>query len=115
MESPKRRPTRAFTLIDLAACISAAGVIASLVAAGAADPRAGARRAKDAAQLRGIGQSFIVWAQNNQDLYPLPSKVDAANATVAQAGRAKDTTANIFSLLIFNGFLPAEMLVSPAE
>lgn len=58
---------------------------------------------------------MIVWAQNNNGEYPLPSRLDRSDMTVAAAGRAKDTTANIFSMLIYSGFIPPEMCVSPAE
>ncbi len=60
-------------------------------------------------------QSLIVWASNNNGSYPLPSQLDVANMTVAEKGRAKDTTANILSLLIFNGHISTEMCICPDE
>lgn len=80
-----------------------------------ATSRAVANQLKDASQVRGISQSMIIWSQNNNDRYPLPSKIDREDKTVAGKGVAKDTTANIFSLLIFNGFVPPEMCVTPSE
>jgi hypothetical protein len=70
---------------------------------------------RDTTQIREIHRAMIVWAQNNRDEYPLPSKVDVANTTVAEEGRAKDTTANIMSMMLFNGSITPDILVSPAE
>lgn len=69
----------------------------------------------DAAQLRGISVSMQVWANSNNDLYPLPSLIDINNDTVPELGTAKDTTANIFSLMLWNEMFTPDLLVSPAE
>lgn len=73
------------------------------------------RQLKDSTQIRGIEQSMILWAQNNRDEYPLPSRFDVNDKTVREKGAAKDTSANIMSMLIYNGSIPAEICVSPAE
>ncbi|MCC6322646.1 MAG: hypothetical protein IT438_14550 [Phycisphaerales bacterium] len=87
--------------------------------------RASARQLKDSTQARGIMQSLVIFAQNNKGSYPLPSALDAANATIslpepagekaAPSAASKDTTANILSILIFNGMISPELCVSPAE
>lgn len=77
--------------------------------------RAAARQMKDATQVRGIGQSFMVWANQNQGVYPLPSKIDLLGTTVAGEAAQKDTTANILSMLIFSGHISTELCISPAE
>lgn len=77
--------------------------------------RAKARQQKDVDQIRAITQAMIIFAQGNQDLYPLPSLVDANNTTVSEKGAAKDTTANILSILVFNGSISTNILFSPAE
>jgi prepilin-type processing-associated H-X9-DG protein len=46
---------------------------------------------------------------------PLPSAIDVNNATVPEIGAAKDTTANIFSLLIYTGGISTETCICPAE
>ncbi len=58
---------------------------------------------------------MAIWAGNNKGRYPLPSEIDLESATVVEDGGAKDTTANILSLMIFNGSVPTEFLVSPQE
>ncbi|MEX2218570.1 MAG: hypothetical protein WD749_07385 [Phycisphaerales bacterium] len=82
---------------------------------GAKSPRDAARTRKDATQIRGLHQAMVTWAQNNEDRYPLPSKVDKADATVKEKGAGKDITANIYSMLIYSGSISPEMLVSPVE
>lgn len=77
--------------------------------------RGGARRIKDSTQIRGVHQGMVIWAQNNQDRYLLPSLVDKDGLTLASEGDDKDTTANIISLMLFNGFFSPEICVSPAE
>lgn len=73
------------------------------------------RVTKESYQVRGIVHSMIVWADSNRDEFPLPSVIDANSTTVAEVGDAKNTTANILSVLVYNGFLPTEMLVSCVE
>lgn len=128
---------RGFTAVELAAVL-AVGIVATATsfvllqpspnaAASAArppqspekrpkrNPRDTARQLKDATQIRNLIQAMVVFAMNNQDNYPLPSLLDRANHTVAEPGGAKDTTANIISILVFQGTVSTELLVSPAE
>lgn len=77
--------------------------------------RANARQRQDSAQLRSLGQSLVVWCNSNQSNYPFPSKLDMGDATVPESGVAKDTTANIFSIMLWIGHYTPEMLVSPLE
>jgi hypothetical protein len=58
---------------------------------------------------------MVVWAGNNNSQYPLPSVVDRENATVGEIGAEKNTTANILSIMIFNGLISPELCVSPQE
>lgn len=64
--------------------------------------------------LLGIIQAFDVSVEFNDGIF-LPSEIDLNSTTVSEHGSAKDTTANLVSLLIYNGLLPPTMLVSPAE
>lgn len=78
----------------------------------------GSRFIKDGTQVRGIHQGLVLFAQGNRDQFPVPSEVDAANATIdpGEAGpESKNTTANVISLLVYNGFFSTELCVSPAE
>lgn len=75
----------------------------------------GGRQLKDATQIRYIVQAALIFSQSNHEQFPLPSAIDLKNTTVAADGRAKDTTANIMSVLIWNGAISPEVTVSPAE
>jgi prepilin-type N-terminal cleavage/methylation domain-containing protein len=109
-----KRPSRGFTLIELAAVVMAAGAMAMALPTCRGKART-QQQLTDATQLRGIHQGMVLWAQNNNDAYPLPSKFDLKDETVTDQGRTKDTTAAIFSMLIFNCFFSPELCVSPKE
>lgn len=108
---------RGFTVIELAVvlvvCVLVGLVVMPLLSRSGGCR--GCRPLKDSTQVRGILQGMVIFAGNNKDQYPLPSVLDAQDATVAEAGPPKDTTANIFSILIYQGSIPVDMGVSPAE
>ncbi len=109
-----RRP--GLTLIEVlvgCACVAVLLVLA-LLALGQAPSTA--RQVKDSRQIASVHQGFVLWQQCGSPGYPLPSNMDGGNYTVfEQEKHAKNTTANIYSLLIFENFFSPEILVSPAE
>ncbi len=122
--------TRAFTLADLAGIIVTTGATCAAMMFSCSQPeqpaedneaialqtaRQKSQQLRDATYLRGMGQALIIWSQNNRDRYPLPSEIDRQDFTVKAEGKAKDTSANIWSMLVWNGYVPVEMLVSPLE
>ncbi|HYE63651.1 MAG TPA: hypothetical protein VD997_16790 [Phycisphaerales bacterium] len=54
-------------------------------------------------------------SSTQNDSFVLPSWVDKVDTTVAGDPSAKDTTANVVSYMIYNGFIGPELCVSPAE
>lgn len=109
---------RGFTLVELAAVIASGTLLLGLGASVLGQPggaRDAARQLKDSTQVRGIVQGMVTWAQNNGGDYPLPSKLDTQNFSVADRGTIKDNTANIYSLMVFNGTVSTEIFVSPVE
>ncbi len=111
-------PRRAFTLIELLVVIAIIGVLISILMPSLSKAREAARQIKDAANMRSLVQGMVIWAGNHNDAYPLPSELDRGNQTVnpgAFPAGVKNNTGNIFSVLIYNGFTPVELLVSPAE
>lgn len=116
MPAHARRP-QAFAMLDALALVVIAGALGSIamVANPATKARESSKQLKDATQIRGIGQGVIVWATNNKDQYPIPGNFDKENATVADKGNAKNTTAAIYSILVWNASLTPELLVSPLE
>jgi type II secretory pathway pseudopilin PulG len=116
---PVRKSDRAFTLIELLVIVLVLCLILAALLPSLARPRVNSRPLKDSTQIRGIHQGMVLWAQNNQDRYPIPSDIDKDNATIKLADgkdpESKNTTANIISIMIYNGYFSPELCVSPAE
>lgn len=115
------RQTRGFTLIEVGAITAVLSVGAVIVMPQVQEARDEARKSRDSMHVRGILQACAIWGTNNRDQYPMPSRVDAIGATLPRPDGLQgrdlrlDTTGNILSMLIFNGFFPAELTVSPFE
>ncbi|MBK9189524.1 MAG: prepilin-type N-terminal cleavage/methylation domain-containing protein [Phycisphaerales bacterium] len=110
-------PRRAFTLIELLVVIAIISLLISILLPSLGKARLAARQLKDATNIRSIVQSFVLFAHTNQDDYPLPSRIDRADATVRTmiSATEKDNTGNIFSLMIYQGYFPPEIAICPAE
>jgi type II secretory pathway pseudopilin PulG len=108
---------RGFTLIELLFLLLILGLLGGLMLPSLGRARSTARQIKDATQIRGIHQGLILFAQNNNDLYPLPSVLDKANATVdvGMDTGLKDNPKNVISILNYSGFISPELTLSPAE
>lgn len=109
---------RAFTAVEALVVVTVCAVLLAIVVAvliGA--PERGPRNGlQDATMVRGTLQAIVLYAQGNQDRYPMPSELDVNNATIATDDpRSKDTSANIMSILVWQGYIPTEILVSPGE
>ncbi len=115
----KVQRSRAFTLLEcLAILVLIVIIIAVLLPSiGRSGGRGHSRQLKDSTQVRGIQQGMVVWANNNQDKYPIPSQLDTSTVdfTAEGDGVQKDTTRNIISILIYNQAFSPELCVSPAE
>lgn len=119
---------RGFAMRDAMALIAGCGIAAAVMLAMSCQSsgkpgdspamtasRSVSQQLKCATQVRGMGQAMIIFANNNRDQYPLPSTLDPRNQTVSEPGRAKDTTANIYSILIWNGMISPELCVCTEE
>lgn len=94
-------------------CLGAVGVgVVTVVALRAREQN---RTVQCASQVRDTVGALHNWASNGQGHYPLPSTMDIANNTVPELGEAKNTSANIFSVLVGFGGVKPDMLVCPSE
>ncbi|NRA56723.1 MAG: hypothetical protein HRU13_01205 [Phycisphaerales bacterium] len=112
---------RAFTLIEVGAVLAALAIGAILALPQFQEARATAWRIKDSTQLRGIAEASAVWAQYNDERFPTPSVIDQTGVTIQRPEGLEgpdhrlDTTGNVLSMLMWNGFFRVDLAVSPAE
>ncbi|MFO0830985.1 MAG: hypothetical protein U0637_03970 [Phycisphaerales bacterium] len=108
---PRRGITLWEVLIALAVCVTAAVLFAVLANRAQSDRH----RLRDSFQVRSIHQGLILGAQSGRDSFITPSWYDKANTTINAEPSSKNTTANILSIHIYNGYFIPDMLISPAE
>lgn len=109
------RNSRGMTFVDVAAVLVCTCALGPTLFPFLEKGRQTAQREQDALQLGSITDAMNIYALGANGSYPRPSQIDLANATVRSVPFSKDNTGNIFSILIFNGFVSPQQMVSPAE
>lgn len=119
MGTPHAGRRAAFTLIELLVVIAIIGTLISILLPALGQARKTARQLKCSTNVRSLIQGLVLFAQNNQEEYPLPSRMDRNDATIQLAptepSYIKDNSGNIYSLIVFNGLVPPELLRTPSE
>jgi len=114
------RKQRGFTLIELLVVIAIIALLIGILLPALGKARGAARQLKDSSQVRGTIQGLVTYASSN-NTYPLPSRLDRQNTTIDDQYlddgnvRRKDITRHMFSILMFQGLITPEILVSPSE
>ncbi len=113
------RSRRGFTILELLIAVAVIAGLVGIMLPALGRSRGLARQIKDAANVRGIAQGLILFAQNNGDVYPLPSVLDKGSHSVKLAegedAGLKNQTKNIISILVYGTFFGPEICISPAE
>ncbi len=113
------RKRSAFTLIELLVVIAIIALLIGILLPALAKAKAQANKLKDATQIRSLGQGLVMFAAGNNENYPLPSRLDKNDKTLKLQGNespvTKDTTGNIFAILVQGGLIDVEISVSPID
>lgn len=106
----------AFTLIELLVVLVIIAVLIGILVPALGKSRASAKQLQDGTRIRSTLQALQTWAGSHEGAYPLPSRMDRADGTMAAAHpREKDNAGNIVSVLIQNKLLTPDQVISAAE
>ena len=112
---------RAFTLIELLVVMAIIALLIGLLLPALAKARATAKLTKDQTQIRGIHQSWLVFAREFEGIMPTPGLIDRLPFNgVEEPGRgpedeSQNDTARLHSACIMQNYYSPQLCVTPVE
>jgi len=114
--SPRPRARTAFTLVELLVVTLVLLGLVALLTPALNCSRCRSPITKDSTQQRGIHQSLLVWAKENRDRMPTPSRIAAGlSSGPTREDLSLNHSAAFYSSLIMQNFFTPEVVVSPVE
>ena len=116
-----KKLNRAFTLIELLVVMAIIALLIGLLLPALAKARATAKLTKDTTQIRGIHQSWLVFAREFEGLLPTPGLIDRLPFNgVEEPGRGpedeqQNDTARLHSACIMQNYYSPQLAVTPVE
>jgi len=123
LEIQQMKRKRGFTLIELLVVIGIIALLVGLLLPALAKAQKNARSLKDKAQIKQIHQSMLVFANENNEIYPTPGLIDRAMDPYTgqqQPGLGpEDKTQNksdaFYSAMIAQEYFNPDLLIGPTE
>lgn len=116
---------RGFTLIELLVVMAIIALLIGLLLPALAKARAQAKLIKDGSQIRGVHQSWLIFAREFDGVFPVPGlirrlPVDVGNGPELIPGRGSEnklenTHDNLYSACVMQNYFTPELCVGPTE
>lgn len=103
MHKPTLRSRAGFTLIELLTVIAIIGILAGLLIPAIGKAKKAAQRANDLANLRSIGQSSAIFAQDSKDQFPGVKISEAAADFGENSSSGSDATVKLIAEALAKG------------